>query len=187
MIEREASNSPVPPTDWPRGFEERYRYIYEYAVACSYNITQDFQASEDVVQGALIALGDMMKSGKDLTRPTFLWMIRNRSIDAIRDKIRRRKIGRSESEFGSSNDEGNIIPFLETLPDQKTLQPDDAAVYAEVDDEALILLRRIRASLSCRQKAVFDHVVAEVPHEEAGQRLGISGNAHKLRWARICA
>ena len=171
-----------PPSDWATStFDERYLSTYEQAWAFSNAITHDREKSQEVVHDAFMVLHNRIDNGASRTRSWFFAIVRNKSLDAWREQKRRQKIGTLESEFGSATSDGKIIPFLETLADETTLPPDQAAEQ----NDAATLIDKMRGFLTDERREIFDLGNEAVFQTEAAERLGISENAFKMRWRSI--
>ena len=98
-------------------FQERHESNYRSACAWSKSITKDFQASQEAVNDAFIVLHERMKRDDEMSPLQFKVVVRNKSIDALRRQIRRRKI----------YDDPKIIPFLEESENETPRPPDQVA------------------------------------------------------------
>lgn len=169
-------------SDWPTStFDERYRCAYAPALAFSNAITHDWERSEEVVQDAFILLHNEIENGANMSCAWFFAIVRNKSLDARRAQMSRRKIGTPACEFDRVNDDGKLVPFLENEEDRTTLRPDQAARR----DDTVALFAKMRGSLSEEQREIFDLANDAVFQTEAAERLGISENAFKMRWRNI--
>ena len=149
---------------WPpdSSFRERYKSSYRSACAWSESITKDFRASQEAVNDAFTVLNEHM----EMSPIQFKAILRNKSIDALRKQIRRRKV----DEFDSTNGADNTPP-----------QPDQVS---ELQD-AEALTQAIRGYLKELERAIFDCKREELSDKETASQLGTTEEAVKQRWKRI--
>ncbi|HMO63709.1 MAG TPA: sigma-70 family RNA polymerase sigma factor [Verrucomicrobiota bacterium] len=163
------------PPDWT--FKQRYEESYADALDVARSRTKDFQLAQDAQQEAAVALGHKMYSGENVTRAEFMTIVRNKAINTVRDKIRRRKIGEPESDFERPTDDGKVIPFLSTIADEKALQPD----VATENSEQKTLIGQMLGSLPSKQQAIVWHYYFEgLSQVEVAEQLHITENAVKM-------
>jgi RNA polymerase sigma factor (sigma-70 family) len=164
-------------------FLERYRCTYAPALAFSVSKTHDFETSEEAVQDAFVVLHNKMLNGSKMSLSEFLRIVHNKSIDAFRGQIRRRKIGTSESEFDRTDAAGKIVPFLENVEDKTTPTP-----YQDKErHDAVVLIETLRTCITDHERAIFDCKREDISDKETAQRIGVTEEAVKQRWKRMKA
>ena len=166
-------------SDW--SFEKRYQTNYKGALGYSKTITTDFCDAQEAVNDAFIELWKNVEMDPRL----FLAILKNKSIDKIRKRIRRRKLGISEGELDHVSEEGKITRIFETLEDDTTPQPDEALIEKEREMKWKAFIEKLRAFLTPQQREIFDCKSKGLSDKEIAEKLGLTAEAVKHRWRRI--
>jgi RNA polymerase sigma factor (sigma-70 family) len=174
------------PQDWT--FEQRREESHTEAQRFAYRILEDWHLAEDAVQKSEQVLWERMEAGEQVSRAKYFTIVRNKAVDALRKKICKRKLGVPESEFNTPNDDGKFVPFLSTLPDEKSPQPDKSAQQPEQSPSALLDKMHRWLETVCPDGAeVFRvHKLEEQSQSETARILGVNANTVKMRWRKAC-
>ena len=144
-----------------------YHFLEDYDKACD--------ISQQVFLQLYISLGNLNTEGP--LKPWLFQVARNRSLDEIRQRNRRRNVYFSELE--SANEEGEV-PLLFSIPDQGP-QPEELA-------ERRDLQRRLRQAIQALppkyREVVFLRYTAQLSFSEVGQVLDMPTATAKTYFQR---